>query len=290
MFFKSEGGKKIQWFFLCRAVVCKKMRANQLAFLVKEAGMARSTTQSPINTHSCDYSNFVRTIANYCEAQLAVAREKKANPRAAGDLVSMFTCLFPGLASHINPGTSEHIYAIRIMAFGVKGLKDEVYETIWQKYFLDGERISQLAKLLFYSERQLRRKIALFPKRVADQLAERNEGGEAWSIPPKTELQGNVMLLQKEYRLTLKQATVLWAFLKHDHTVGRKAIANELGISIETLRDHISSIIRRMGVDKLNQAVDRARKILQDDYENCDEELVVRARFLIRKEDYLNVE
>ena len=248
------------------------------------------TTSSHNNAQGYDYNNFVHILENYCEAQLAFAKGKKVNPNAARDLVSIFTSLFPRLAHYIKSGTSEQIYAIRIMAFGVKGLKDEVYETIWQKHFLDGERINQLAERLFYSERQLRRKIALFPKRVADQLAERNEGDEAWLISPTTVPQGKVAILQKEYQLTFKQATVLWAFLENEQPAGRKAIARELGISIETLRDHISSIIHRMGVQKFNQAVEKARKIIRDENDGYGEDDLYKGVLSIGKEDYFNVE
>jgi DNA-binding CsgD family transcriptional regulator len=286
-----SGGKKIECDRCCRAFVCdEKREPSRFAFLlVEEAGMAK-TTSSQNNAQGYDYKNFVHILENYCEAQLAFAKGKKPNPNAARDLVGMFTHLFPRLANSIRSGTSEQIYAIRIMAFGVKGLKDDVYEMIWQKHFLDGERINQLAERFYYSERQLRRKIALFPKRVADQLAERNEGDEAWLISPATVPQGKAAVLQKQYHLTFKQATVLWAFLEHDQPAGRKAIAKELGISIETLRDHISAIIHRMGVQKFNQAVDVARKILRDENDRIGEDDPYKGMLSSGKEDYLNVE
>jgi DNA-binding CsgD family transcriptional regulator len=75
--------------------------------------------------------------------------------------------------------------------------------------------------------------------------------------------------LQMEYNLTALNAQAFWLFIDNRyHPLGRREIARQLNISHNTLKDHITRIIRHVrsqgypDVSKLNEAVNIAANIL----------------------------
>ena len=75
--------------------------------------------------------------------------------------------------------------------------------------------------------------------------------------------------LQTKYNLTTGNAQIFWVFIANRNApLGRKKIASDLQISHNTLKDHITRILRHVrsqgnpGVKTLNQAVNIAVNVL----------------------------
>jgi len=84
---------------------------------------------------------------------------------------------------------------------------------------------------------------------------------EVVTTPPPPNLTGEERL-QTEYHLTPANAKIFWLFITNKGApLGRKEIARQLNISPNTLKDHITRIIRHVGssgnpdVYKINDAV-----------------------------------
>jgi hypothetical protein len=83
--------------------------------------------------------------------------------------------------------------------------------------------------------------------------------------PPPPPTTGGEQQVQTEYNLTELNALTFWLFIANrNNHLGRRAIARQLNMSINTLKDHISRIIRHVqkqgnpGVATLNDAVNVA--------------------------------
>ena len=75
--------------------------------------------------------------------------------------------------------------------------------------------------------------------------------------------------LQKEFNLTEVTAQTFYAFVAHrDQPIGRREIARQLNISPNTLKDHITRILRHVraqgyaDVTRINDAVSVAANVL----------------------------
>lgn len=214
-----------------------------------------------------------KAVEHYCECKLAANRHKnniKLTPYR--ELVYAFKDSCPDL--YILWNGSEVInlsFYVRIMEFGVSVL-DELDQAIFNHRFLQDETIRKISYTTGYSERHIRRRIALLPQRIAEKLILENDE-KTLLLSDFADLDiRRKWKLKNRFRLTAIQLETFWLFiLNRDRHIGRKIIAQQLGICEETLRDRVSTIIRavrRCGYSPkmMNDAVDIAVNFLELDF------------------------
>jgi hypothetical protein len=104
---------------------------------------------------------------------------------------------------------------------------------------------------------------------IAGQFTNKISGKHSTNTPPDGSIYPEPQRLQALFTLTPTNAQIFWVFIANRSTpLGRRAIAGQFNISSNTLKDHITRIIRHVQaqgypeVTTLNQAVSIAADLL----------------------------
>ena len=200
-----------------------------------------------------DYLNEKRNFSAYAILETA----------SAENLVTIVNTYLSALATQLDWQLPDSVYSKKLITFGITGLGNHIYETIWQKYYLEGLSLQATANLISYSERNTRRLIAKLPALIAEQLFEKNfELFDREDIKPNTVTQLRAMRLMDAFDLTSRQAEILLVFCDTGKYLGQKAICAKLHLSEAGLKKHIRKIIRKLGVGNRGEAAIKAKHIL----------------------------
>lgn len=170
------------------------------------------------------------------------------------------------------------IYARNVVEYSIRGLSNEEFAfAIFEEYFISCGTYRQIADLLDISRSSVGRRVRRFPRKIAEQLWKKNHElkmaresqssetnrNRSTSDYEATKEQRRKRILERSFKLTARQAGVLLEYCLPGGNVGRRAIAERLYISENTLKDHISSINRRMGTASMKEAVQKAVGVLR---------------------------
>lgn len=171
----------------------------------------------------------------------------------------------PGITKCVEQSAPDLIFANSLLEFAVKGLALDHVSLIWQRYFLEGTTVAEVAEETGYSTRSVNRWVKGFPERIARQLWEKNQEIVEPRPPvrPGTSHQARVRFLQEVFFLSERQAEVLLVYCRPGKEKGRNAIADELFITQNTLKSHTRKIIRKMGAKNMNHAAAIAKEALR---------------------------
>jgi DNA-binding CsgD family transcriptional regulator len=145
---------------------------------------------------------------------------------------------------------------------------DKVMAMIWEEHFCRQVTITDVAERANYSPRSIARLVKLFPKKVAHQLWMKNH---ELTNPQKTAVsvktiwqQHHEIISSQKLGLTDTEIKVVLAFMRLENQ-SRKEIARELSITTNTLKTHRRSILKKMKVSTIREAVDKVRVALWKD-------------------------
>jgi len=136
-------------------------------------------------------------------------------------------------------------------------------ETMWGVWYLRILREPTEGNMyhLDYKERHIRRFVRKFPKIIAGQIWEEYCCSDEFiGNIDSTALMFEARIcshVRETYGLSNRQSQVLVSFCTH-HLGTRKEIAKKLFISGNTLKSHIRQIIKKMKVENITEAVDKA--------------------------------
>lgn len=221
------------------------------------------------------------------------------------------TVLFP-LAAKFDGAVPDTIYAERVSAFAVEGIDAYLFPTtkiatvLWERYFLWGASTREVAEEVNYTPASVGRHVKALPRRIATQLWEKNEEIVSElagprpdeSLDPLTSEQRQKVVLQSSFGLTEKQTLILWTFISTAHAgsywdyrwlLGRRKIAERLFISENTLKDHITKIIKRMNAGDMNQAAQIGEALLKTHPETKDYPEIKRWREIKRWKEIIEI-
>ena len=207
------------------------------------------------------------TIDAYCD-MIEVSSGSSSDERiaAAHDFARVFQDTLPDLAKTFDTDWPNTVYAERVIEFGVAGLGSEVATLLWKEHILASGTNAYVAYRLHLSKRTVNRQRRAFPELVAAQLWKKNH--ELASMKPKNTLnpvtveQQRKSVLKDTFLLSDREAEVLLAFWRGRNR-GRADIVAELSIAKNTLKTHIRNIIRKMGVERMNEAVAKAYAVFR---------------------------
>lgn len=203
------------------------------------------------------------SISNYLNEKRNFSAYAIHETSAAENFIVIFRNHLPTLASQLDWQLPDSVYAKKLIAFGIAGLANHVYQIIWEKYYLEGETLQSTSALISYSERNTRRIISKLPTLIAEQLFEKHyELVNRDDIEPNTTDQLRGIRLMDAFGLTRRQAEVLLAFCDKGKYLGQKGICAKLGLTEAGLKKHVRKIIRKLGVNNRGEATVKAKYVL----------------------------
>ena len=203
-----------------------------------------------------------QAVAAYC-IQLRKG-EELAN--AAHKLRIVFKKVLPDLAQTFNDNDPDIIYAERIVQSAVDQLDrpDNRHPAkLWSLYFVQNSTAKDVAVQTDFSEESIKRHVEALPRMVTVELFKLNKDIIALGTPEDRQNK----ILQDAFQLTPRQAEVLLVYtytLYKDPDITRKEIAARLFITENTLKRHISKIIKAVGANKMGGAARMAVEVLRE--------------------------
>lgn len=208
-----------------------------------------------------EFRDLEEEIKEFCVLLRDEARGKDVKTDltyAAGKIVLSFENHFPKLSAALRFDLPSVVYAAKVVEFGMRGLDRPIYDAIWKEYYVAGETIRTVSYTTSHRAKTVSNHIALFPGKVARQLYEKEEEMRGNPISPLTDM----TLLRSAFSFTARQAEVAMAFYPPEKRVGRMRLAEKLGISFWTLKDHIRAIIKKTGTGSMNEAMEEIHVVL----------------------------
>jgi DNA-binding CsgD family transcriptional regulator len=215
---------------------------------------------SPTN----DFVKLCQAITAYCK-KMREGSDSLQN--AAHKFKKLFKEILPPLAKTFNDDDADTVYAQKLIHFVVNGLGNEHLTKLWDLYFVLNSTAYDVAQQANYSRSSIIRHAEAFPRMVAEHLFSKNS--ELIAQPYKIELsesQKQKEILQRSFKLTPRQAEVLLLYAYTLYTAphrSRKDIASALYITDNTLKAHIRKITGKVGVEKMNEAAEKAADVLR---------------------------
>ncbi len=217
-----------------------------------------------MSDQNADLDELVIAVQAVCEKVRATAKGSPPNRATATALRNTFNRVCPRLCQKFQ-NASDDIYARRIIDFGVAGQNDPVQEKIWQEYYKSGSTLAEIENLINYASRTARRLIGVFAYRVAVQLLEKElEITDPIQGHTETVDQRARRTLQDAFDLSNKQAEILFAFCRHPELSQGEICGRILFIAENTLKVHKRRILHQMGCRSMNEAVNKALKVLRE--------------------------
>jgi DNA-binding CsgD family transcriptional regulator len=213
---------------------------------------------------NADLEELVQGIQLLVDTERSTARGAKRNPFVVAGFRSLFKRLCPRLSKNF-PEAPDIIYARKVIDFAVAGLNEQVETVIWQEYYKGGSTLAELEELVNYASRTVRRYIVSFAEKMAVQLWEKEMDLATLPvevIPADTLEQRATRKLEDAFNLSPSQAKILLTYCRHKN-IGMKAILELLHISENTLKSHRRHILRAVGAETTNVAVDKALVVLK---------------------------
>lgn len=213
------------------------------------------------------YFELLDAVTKYCDELANAAGFTRYFQYETKRLPSIARRVVPELVKNLEGGEPNAIYAEYLVKFSLRGVANPEYRSIWWLCFVQGVATKEVAARLFLSQRTVQRRMAALPEIVTGQLLRKNlelSNSAEISLSPITKQQSLTRLLFTHFGLTEREAEVLLMFCGPGAPLGRQVIAEKLFISRNTLKSHIRKIIRKIRVTTMNEAVDKARRLLKN--------------------------
>jgi DNA-binding CsgD family transcriptional regulator len=170
--------------------------------------------------------------------------------------------LLPHVTADIDHNLPSRVYVDIVISCAVADNK--VMKVMWEELFCGQATIADVAQQVDYRPQSVSRLTKLFPEKVAHQLWKKNHelaNPHKTSISTKTMQQQQQEIVSQKFGLSDKETKVVLAFMRLE-SQSRKEIAFELGITINTLKVHRRSILKKMRVSTIREAIDKVRVAL----------------------------